>query len=26
VGLILARRNEDRLTEAALQWERHGSV
>jgi membrane protein DedA with SNARE-associated domain len=26
VALILARRNEDRLTEAALQWERHGSV
>jgi membrane protein DedA with SNARE-associated domain len=26
VGLFLARRNEDRLTEAALQWERHGSV
>jgi membrane protein DedA with SNARE-associated domain len=23
-GLILARRNEGRLTEAALQWERHG--
>ena len=26
VGLMLARRNEDRLTEAALQWERHGSA
>ncbi len=26
VGLVLARRNEDRLTEAALHWERHGSV
>jgi membrane protein DedA with SNARE-associated domain len=26
VGLFLARRNEARLTEAALQWERHGSV
>jgi membrane protein DedA with SNARE-associated domain len=26
VGLILARRNEDRLTEAALRWERHGST
>jgi membrane protein DedA with SNARE-associated domain len=25
-GLILAKRNEGRLTEAALQWERHGSV
>jgi membrane protein DedA with SNARE-associated domain len=26
VALFLARRNEDRLTEAALQWERHGSL
>jgi membrane protein DedA with SNARE-associated domain len=26
LGLFFARRNEDRLTEAALQWERHGSV
>ena len=26
VALILARRNEDRLTEAALRWERHGSA
>jgi membrane protein DedA with SNARE-associated domain len=25
-GLILAKRNEGRLTEAALRWERHGSV
>ncbi len=26
VVLVLARRNEDRLTEAALHWERHGSA